>query len=105
MMRFLPALALLSLSACSLPSTKTDPPPLGRGEVRSAQAANAALAVGKSTKTDVRAALGEPVAIDFESGYEVWVYREKPPEKAAAPRTELVLLFEPSGVLAKRRLR
>ena len=57
------------------------------------------------TKADVRAALGEATVIDFDSGYAVWVYREPAREKAASPRTELVLLFEPSGVLAKTRTR
>jgi hypothetical protein len=50
-----------------------------------------AEAVGESTSADVRAALGEALVIDFDSGYEVWVYRE------------LVLLFAPSGVLTKAR--
>ena len=68
-------------------------------------AAREALAVGKSTKTDVRAALGQATVIDFESGYEVWLYRERPAEKAAPARGELVLLFEPSGILTKTRLR
>jgi len=61
--------------------------------------------VGKSTKADVRAALGEAVVVDFESGYEVWVYRERLPEKAKPPAAELVLLFDPSGTLAKTRIR
>lgn len=30
-----------------------------------------ALDIGKSTKADVRAALGEAVVVDFASGYEV----------------------------------
>ena len=57
-----------------------------------------ALVVGKSTKADVRAALGEGTVASFDSGYEVWVYRER----AAA---ELVLLFEPSGILSRKRVR
>ena len=56
------------------------------------------LAIGESSKSDVRAALGEGTVVSFDSGYEVWVYR-KPPEG------ELVLLFEPSGVLSKTRVR
>ena len=63
------------------------------------------LAVGKSTKAEVRAALGEAIVVDFESGYEVWVYRERPGEKAKPPATELVLLFEPSGLLTRARIR
>jgi hypothetical protein len=47
------------------------------------------------------------VVIDFDSGYEVWVYRERPTKKEQPPPrpTELVLLFAPSGILAKTRIR
>jgi hypothetical protein len=78
--------------------------PLGPAEIRSAQAANDAVAVGKSSKADVRAAFGEAVVVDFDSGYEVWVYRERPREKATPAQTEFVLLFHPSGILAKTRV-
>ena len=61
----------------------------------------AALAAGKTTKDEFLAALGGAEVIEFDSGYEVWVYREKPP----APHTELVLLFEPSGKLVRTRVR
>jgi hypothetical protein len=77
--------------------------PLGPAEVRSAAGAADAITVGRSTKADVRAALGEAVVVDFATGYEVWVYKERPRDKA--PATELVLLFDPSGVLAKTRIR
>jgi len=63
------------------------------------------ISVGKSTKADVRAALGQAVVVDFESGYEVWVYTEHAREKAPPPATELVLLFDPSGTLTKKRIR
>jgi hypothetical protein len=43
------------------------------------------------------AALGEAAVVDFDSGYEVWLYREK--------LSELVLLFAPSGVVTKTRIR
>ena len=84
--------------------------PLRPGEIRSAQAGRDALSIGKSTKADVRAALGEALVIDFDSGYEVWVYRERPAKKEKAekpppPPSELVLLFAPSGILAKTRIR
>ena len=79
-------------------------PPM-KTEVFSARAAADTIAVGRSTKADVRAALGEAIVVDFESGYEVWIYKERLPEKAKPPATELVLLFEPSGLLAKTRIR
>jgi hypothetical protein len=78
---------------------------MGPGEILSAQAATDTITIGKSTKADVRAALGEALIIDFDSGYEVWVYRERLREKAPPPATELVLLFAPSGVLTKTRMR
>ena len=45
------------------------------------------------TKQDFHAALGEATVLDFPSGYEVWVY------------PALALAFDPSGALAKTRLR
>jgi hypothetical protein len=96
--------ACILVGGCALePPTKTTT--LGPAEIRSAQAAAGTIAVGRSTKPDVRAALGKAVVVDFESGYEVWVYRERLPEKAKPPATELVLLFDPSGTLAKTRIR
>jgi hypothetical protein len=59
----------------------------------------------RTPKADVRAALGEAVVVDFASGYEVWVYRERDPEQSSPPEVELVLLFEPSGILVKTRVR
>jgi hypothetical protein len=97
------------IAACALlvgcATTRPEAVPLGPGEVLSAKAATDSIAVGKSTKADVRAALGEATVIDFVSGYEVWVYRERSREKTPPPGTELVLLFEPSGVLTKTRVR
>ena len=63
-------------------------------------------AEGETGKAEVRAALGEAIAIDFDSGYEVWVYRDRLPDPSPPPaRSELVLLFTPSGLLAKSRIR
>jgi hypothetical protein len=103
--RVLAACALLGGCAAVQPPPKKVDAPLRPGEILSAQAAADAVTIGKSTKADVRAALGEAVVIDFESGYEVWVYRERLREKATPPPAEFVLLFTPSGVLAKRRIR
>ena len=108
-MRFIPWVFVL-LSGCvalsPAPSSRSsESKTLGPAEVRSARAASEAVGVGKSTKADVRAALGEAVVVDFESGYEVWVYRERLAEKAKPPATELVLLFDPSGILTRTRIR
>ena len=89
--------ACVLLAGCAL----APPPPKPEVPRFSAHAAAQALAVGESTKADVRAALGEGVVLDFASGYEVWVYREE----AAPAGAELVLLFDPAGVLAKTRVR
>ena len=60
--------------------------------------------MGETSKSDVRAALGPATAVDFASGYEVWVYREPPRKEPPAPGAELVLLFDPGGLLAKTRV-
>ncbi len=78
-----------------------------------------AVVPGTSTKADVIAALGETLVIRFDSGYEVWVYRlddgtsgEGTPSapwlrRAATPEAsaEFVILFAPSGVVTKTRIR
>lgn len=98
-------LAFLLVAGCAHVEPKPAQKPLGPGEIVSAQAAQDALAIGKSTKADVRAALGQAVVVDFSSGYEVWVYRERAKEESTVSRTELVLLFSPSGILSKTRVR
>src|SRR5688572_19400608 len=46
---------------------------------------------GEVTREIARAVLGETLVLDFVSGYEVWVYGD------------LVLLFDPAGMLTKAR--
>lgn len=89
----------LLLVGCAAAPPAPKPAPLGPGEIASARTAQDSLEIGKTSKADVRAALGEGTVVDFSTGYEVWLYREK------APGPELVLLFEPSGLLAKTRVR
>jgi hypothetical protein len=79
-----------------LASCATPPPPKPAAGPSLAEIASW-FTVGLSTKSDVRAALGEGTVVDFDSGYEVWVYRQ--------PAAELVLLFEPSGKLSNTRVR
>jgi len=97
--------ACILVGGCALLEPPTKTTTLGPAEIRSARGASDAIAIGKSTRADVRAALGEAVVVDFESGYEVWVYRERPGEKGKPPATELVLLFDASGTLTKTRIR
>lgn len=70
--------------------------------------------IGRSTRADVRAALGETLAISFDNGYEVWVYHLSDDPRAAQRRwlrpqaaasAEFVILFAPSGVVTKTRTR
>ena len=95
MKAILAACALLGGCALIQPPPKPAPPPPSPRELLSF------LTIGESTKADALAVLGEGVVVDFASGYEVWVYREK----SAASSGELVLLFAPSGILSKARLR
>jgi hypothetical protein len=54
------------------------------------------------TKDELRPARAEATVIAFDSGYEVWVFRET---SEAAPPVERVLLFDPAGRLSKARAR
>ena len=68
------------------------------------QSASDSITIGKSTKADVMATLGAAIVINFDSGYEVWVYRAKSREPAEA-KAEFVILFGADGVVKKTRLR
>jgi hypothetical protein len=62
-------------------------------------------AIGTSSKAEVLAGLGKGTEISFDSGYQVWVFREQPKEKEKPAHSELVLLFDRQGLLSKTRLR
>ena len=68
------------------------------------QSASDSVTLGKTSKADVIAMLGAATVINFDSGYEVWVYRAKSRGSAEA-KAELVILFAPDGVVRKTRLR
>ena len=87
--------ALLALCAL-LAACATQPRPTPAAGPSLAEIASS-LTVGRSTRAGARAVLGEGTVLDFDSGYEVWVFRQ--------PAAELVLLFEPSGILSKTRVR
>ena len=70
----------------------------------SMQSASDSITAGKSSKADVMAALGPATVINFDSGYEVWVYRAKSREPAEA-KAEFVILFGTDRVVKKTRLR
>ena len=70
----------------------------------SMQAASEAVVIGQSSKQDVMATLGPATVVRFDSGYEVWVYRRNPLRSEAA-HDEFVILFAPSGIVKKTRIR
>lgn len=70
----------------------------------SMQTAMATVALGQSSKEDVLAALGPGTVVSFDSGYEVWVYRKNPLRSEPA-NAEFVVLFAPSGIVKKMRIR
>lgn len=69
------------------------------------QGASDVISVGRSTKADVAAALGRAIVIPFDNGYEIWVYRWRGAQPTTRAATELVVLFEPSGLVRKTRVR
>jgi hypothetical protein len=75
------------------------------GQSLSPQAAVEKIVIGKSSKADVCSALGTATVISFESGYEVWVYRWAAADRTTRAASELVVLFEPSGLASKVRVR
>ena len=106
--------------AATVPATAVVTPQ--RAKVIPADRVKDTIAIGRSTKADVIASLGETLVISFDTGYEVWVYRlanhtpaQAAPEQRIArivsekawPRTpaEFVILFGPSGLVAKTRIR
>ena len=96
----------LWLAACAgsgLFNSGTDAPPFSNPTL-SMQSANDSITVGKSSKADVMAALGAATVINFDSRYELWVYRAKSREPAET-KAEFVILFSPDGIVTKTRLR
>ena len=109
-----PAVAALMACLCAAcaGTGMLEPSSQGPGSVRTPtgdsiapQAAMDLIAVGKSSKADVSSALGKAIAIPFDSGYEVWVYRWPGRERTTRAATELVVLFDPSGLAKKVRIR
>ena len=68
-------------------------------------AAQAAVRPGTSTQPQVAAALGRATVVHFDSGWEVWVYRWPGALRTTAGATELVILFDPSRLARKVRVR
>lgn len=94
--------AALMLTGCAGFNDPAAPP--FRDPTLSMPSAQALIIPGKSTRRDVSVALGTATVVVFDSGFEVWVYREKL-QKNTADNAELVVLFAPSGIVTKTRVR
>jgi hypothetical protein len=106
------ATLLAAICALATGCAQMAAPPLAEGgpgvvqpQVIALPAAHSSIVIGKSTKVDVMAALGQPTKIPFDSGFEVWVYRWPGAQKTHRSATELVILFEPTGMVKKTRVR
>jgi len=103
------AAALAGLGACAN---------VGNGTIAELDAvrAEALLVPGRTTREDVRAALGEGNAIRFRSGWETWHYDYREglatgwddvpfvglfTSRSGRPTKELVLLFDATGTLRR----
>lgn len=115
------------VTGCAVPGASSVTSAAATANAISAHNARHAITIGKSTKTDVIAALGKTTVISFDSGFEVWVYHvkgEKVTGESAAKlsrverlehagsekgtrgkESEFVVLFAPSGVVTKTRIR
>ena len=111
----------LAYAACTTAcvSTAAGPPTATVTHARPAmvapERATRAVSIGH-TKAAVISALGETQVIRFESGFEVWLYRLSGDTaeqgiarlfggSGARDAAEFVVLFAPSGVVAKTRIR
>ena len=95
----------LGLGACAIPSrSSTADLATFRDASLSLQAASDVVALGKTTKIEALATLGPATVVNFDSGFEVWVYRLKAPNAEVSP-AEFVILFTPDGIASKTRIR
>ena len=94
------------LAGCAGGAAMSDNTPgLMRAGGLSPQAAGQSIAIGKSSKAEVAASLGKATVVHFDSGYEVWVYRWSGADRTSRTATELVVLFESTGIVKKTRIR
>jgi hypothetical protein len=115
------------VAGCAAPGASPVTTGTAAADTISARNARNAIIIGKSTKAEVIAALGKTTVVSFDSGFEVWVYRiigERVIGWTAGKanwverilhagsetgttrgNTEFVVLFAPSGVVAKTRIR
>lgn len=94
------------LAGCAAPesSLSENAAPSFRDQRMSAQAASDSIVIGKSTKAEVQAVLGPANVVKFDSGFELWIYGAKE-AKVSSARAEFVILFTPSGIVKKTRIK
>ena len=95
-----------ALGACAGPGplSNAESAPRFRDAQLSVQEASQWLAPGRTTRQEVLDRLGPGEALRFDSGYEVRVWRARGArDERATP--ELVVLFDPAGVVRKVRAR
>ena len=98
----LAVLVAVTLVGCAGFEAPAAPP--FRDSALSLLSAQALVIPGQSTRGGVANALGPATVITFDSGFEVWAYREKSSSTSSASG-ELVILFAPSGIVTKTRVR
>ena len=97
----------LALSGCAMlggGSLEENGAGVMRGPAATATQMQAQVRSG-ATRAEVGALLGRANVVAFDSGWEVWVYRWPGADRSTRSATELVILFEPSGVVRKSRVR
>jgi hypothetical protein len=99
---FLVCALCAGVAGCAAPAALTGGP---TAKILPAGNSGDAIIIGRSSKADVTAALGSTTAVRFDSGFEVWVYQLPGREKDATGPGEFVILFAPSGIVAKTRIR
>jgi len=71
------------------------------------------ITVGKTTRVDLDAALGNATVVSFDPGYEVWVYKNQLQSPAVSrfipllePKgtREVAVMFDQAGVVKKYRI-
>ncbi|NRR30206.1 hypothetical protein HSX11_08385 [Oxalobacteraceae bacterium] len=105
------ALALtIMLTACATTGN-------GKAKTLTGEEAARILVIGKTSKADVSAALGEAHITRFDSGYELWLYGVGVPRmvdslpwfnlvlSSADNQRELTVLFDKSGIVRKYQMR
>lgn len=104
------ALACAALAGCAGPALFSGfggfagSQPLFANSPLTAQQAGERLIPGTTTQAEVQALLGSATVINFDSGQSVWVYRSTP-ASSARQGAEFVILFDPSRIVQKTRIR